>query len=428
MSMRILHVLDHSAPLHSGYTFRTLAILEQQRALGWETAHVTSTKQTGATQPREEASGFTFHRTLPAPRALDRLPWLAPLGVIDSLARRLDEVVDEVKPDILHAHSPCLNGVAALRVGRRRGLPVLYELRALWEDGSVSHGHSRAGGPRYRLTRALETYVLRRVDAVATICEGLRGEILRRGIGSARVTVVPNAVDVDAFTPGGARDAALAHRLGLGDGRVLGFMGSFYAYEGLDVLVRALPAILRQAPDVRLLLVGGGFEEARLRAQAARSGYGDRIVFTGRIAHEDIGRYYDLTDVCVYPRLASRLTDLVTPLKPLEAMAQGRLVVGSDVGGHRELIQHGETGLMFRAGDPDSLARTVLGALADGERAATIRGSARAWVKRERTWAASVARYANAYAALVAGSASATRPRRPGATRTRADASREGVR
>jgi PEP-CTERM/exosortase A-associated glycosyltransferase len=318
--------------------------------------------------------------------------------------------------------------VAALRVGRRRGLPVLYELRALWEDGSVSHGHSRAGGPRYRLTRALETYVLRRVDAVATICEGLRGEILRRGIGSARVTVVPNAVDVDAFTPGGARDAALAHRLGLGDGRVLGFMGSFYAYEGLDVLVRALPAILRQAPDVRLLLVGGGFEEARLRAQAARSGYGDRIVFTGRIAHEDIGRYYDLTDVCVYPRLASRLTDLVTPLKPLEAMAQGRLVVGSDVGGHRELIQHGETGLMFRAGDPDSLARTVLGALADGERAATIRGSARAWVKRERTWAASVARYANAYAALVAGSASATRPRRPGATRTRADASREGVR
>lgn len=395
--MRILHVLDHSAPLHSGYTFRTLAILEQQRALGWETFHLTSLKHTAARDLEEEASGFKFYRTLPSGTFLEALPGLGPLAVIRSLTRRLVDVAREVKPDVIHAHSPSLNGVAALRVGRAAGIPVVYEVRALWEDGAVSHGWSSAWGPRYRMTRALETFVLRRADAVTTICEPLRRELVQRGIPPARVTVIPNAVDPARFAPGGRPDPSLAESLGLTGCRAIGFIGSFYAYEGLALLIEALPRILETAPDVRLVLVGGGFEEEALRAQARRAGLADRVVLTGRVPHQAIPAYYDLLALCVYPRVPARLTNLVTPLKPLEAMAQGRLVVASDVGGHRELVVDGATGVLFRAGDVAALAAAVLDALRDPDRSAAIRRSARAWVERERTWAQAVARYADVY-------------------------------
>jgi PEP-CTERM/exosortase A-associated glycosyltransferase len=238
---------------------------------------------------------------------------------------RLDGLVQAVRPDILHAHSPVLTAFPALRVGKRRGVPVVYEVRAFWEDAAADHGTSRAGGPRYRLTRALETRALRRADAVTAICEGLRGDIVARGIPETKVTVIPNAVDVTRFTPGGAGDPELRRSLSLDGKRVIGFLGSFYGYEGLDVLLRAVPRLASEDPDLRVLLAGGGPEDARLRALAASLKIEDRVRFLGRVPHEAVPRYYDLIDLLVYPRLHSRLTDLVTPLKPLEAMAQGRV-------------------------------------------------------------------------------------------------------
>lgn len=399
--MRILHVLDHSIPLHSGYSFRTLAILREQRALGWETLQLTSAKHTAATAPIEEAEGLRFYRTLPTGGLTERLPVLNQLAVIWGLARRLTELVPELKPDLLHAHSPSLTGIAAVRAARRFGIPVVYEVRALWEDGAVDHGTATVGGWRYWVTRALDTWVLRRADAVTTICEGLRSEIVARGIREEKITVIPNAVDPVRFAVGGRADPALARGLGLDGARVLGFIGSFYGYEGLALLLRALPKMLERMPAIRLLLVGGGYEEDALRRQAAEAGISDKVVFAGRVPHERIQDYYNLVDVFVYPRERTRVTELVTPLKPLEAMAQGRTVVASDVGGHRELIREGETGLLFRAGDPDSLADTVLGVLQQPELAAAMRVSARCFVETERTWAASVGRYADVYARLL---------------------------
>ena len=399
--MRVLHVLDHSAPLHSGYAFRTLAILEHQRALGWQTVHVTSAKQTGAAQPREEASGFTFHRTLTAASPLDRIPVVDQVRVIQSLRRRIDEVVRETKPDIVHAHSPCRNAMAALPVARRWSLPLVYEIRGLWEDSAVSHRSGTPGGWRYQLSRAMETRMVRRADAVTVLCEGLRREIVARGVPDRRVTVVPNGVDLTRFSTDGEPDLALAQSLGLAGASVVGFIGSFYRHEGLSLLIGALPRILERRGNVRLLLVGGGPEEQDLRRQAAAAGVADRVVFTGRVPHDDVARYYRLTDVLVYPRPPMRLTDLVTPLKPLEAMAQGRLVVASDVGGHRELIHDGETGFLFKAGDGVALAATVLSVLDQGARTATVKTAARRFVEQERTWAASTARYGPVYAGLL---------------------------
>ena len=399
--MRILHVLDHSIPLHSGYTFRTLAILREQRALGWETLHLTSSKQLGTRASEEDVEGLHFYRTPAVPSPLSRIPVVRELDLMTRTARRIEDIVRQRRPDVIHAHSPVLNALPALRVGRRLGIPVVYEVRAFWEDAAVDHGTAREGGARYRLSRALETYALKRADAVTTICEGLRSEIVARGIDARKVMVIPNAVDIESFTVGGKPDEALKEQLGLNGCIVLGFIGSFYAYEGLPLLLDALPKMLAAGPRVRLLLVGGGPQEPHLRQLAERLALSDKVVFTGRVPHNEVQRYYDLVDVLVYPRLSMRLTELVTPLKPLEAMAQGRLLVASDVGGHRELIRDGETGVLFKAGDAAALASKVLGLLADQAGWAPMREAARRYVESKRNWAKSVGRYRQVYPRLL---------------------------
>ena len=402
MSLRILHVLDHSIPLHSGYTFRTLAIVRGQRRLGWETFHLTGPKHTGAAAPEEDVDGLRFHRTS-APQGAPALPGLDQWLLMRQIEARLEQVARQVQPHVLHAHSPVLDAIPALRVGRRLGIPVVYEVRAFWEDAAVDHGTTAEGSLRYRLTQRIETHALRQARHVFTICEGLRRDIVARGIAPERVTVIPNAVDIESFEPGGTPDAALAAALGLAGATVVGFIGSFYAYEGLDLLLDALPALLARRPEVRVLLVGGGPQDAALKAQAQRLGLADRVVFTGRVPHDQVQRYYDLVDVLAYPRHSMRLTELVTPLKPLEAMAQGRLLVASDVGGHKELIRHGETGWLFEAGNAQALAGAVDELLAHRERWPALRAAGRAFVERERNWTRSVARYRPVFEALAAG-------------------------
>lgn len=400
--MRILHVLDHSLPLHSGYAFRTVAILREQHALGWQTLQLTAPRHGRATGEVEDAEGWRFHRT-----PFDRERGLRVGGALyvremAATARRIDALAREFRPDVIHAHSPVLDVLPALWVGRRRGIPVVYEVRALWEDAAVDHGSTREGSLRYRASRALETFALRRADAITTICEGLRREIAARGIPGSRITVIPNAVDTGAFRFGADADPALRASLGLAGKTVVGFAGSFYGYEGLDVLVEAAALLTPRQPDLRVLLVGGGMQEAALREQARARGVADRVVFSGRVPHKEVQRYYDLIDVLAYPRHRIRLTEIVTPLKPLEAMAHGRMLVASDVGGHRELIRDGETGVLFPAGNAHALADAIEAVLSRREEWPKFRERARRFVETERTWARSVARYRKVYEPLVA--------------------------
>lgn len=399
--MRILHILDHSLPLQSGYVYRTLGIVNQQRALGWDPVLLTSGKHYAPGPAREQIDGWEFFRTgRPTGIGAD---WglVGELKIVSDLGRRLDEVVREVRPDILHAHSPVLNGLAATRYGRRLRLPVVYEVRAFWEDAWLSmHPQNRAAF-RYYATRQLESYVMRQADAVVVICQGLAKEVASRGIPTDKITVVPNAVDRQAFTGAGTRDQALETRLGLRGRTVIGFFGSFYSYEGLHLLLQALPEIRREFVDATVLLVGGGPEETRLHQLATELGLGDGVVFVGRVPHDEIRRYYDLADLLAFPRVSMRLTDLVTPLKPLEAMAQERIVVASDVGGHRELIRDQQTGYLVRGDDPHSLAEGIVAALRDRASWPRIRAQALKYIDRERSWAHSVSRYAPVYGSLV---------------------------
>ena len=400
--MRILHVLDHSLPLHSGYAFRTAAILREQRAQGWVTLQLTTPRQGNIRSDVEDADGWRFHRTAAPRNFVSALPGAVYIQEMAATARRVAELSRSFRPDVLHAHSPVLNALPTLRVGRQLGIPVVYEVRALWEDAAVDHGWTREGSLRYGASRALETFALRRADHVTTICDGLRDEIVARGIAADRITVIPNAVDTDEFRAGAEPDAALRKRLGLDGATVIGFAGSFYGYEGLDLLIEAAALLVPRLPELRLLLVGGGFEEQALKSLAAERGIADRVIFVGRVPHGEVQRYYDLIDVLAYPRHRMRLTDMVTPLKPLEAMAQGRMFVASDVGGHRELVRDGETGFLFPAGDASALARAIEAVLARRAEWPRLSAQARRFVEAERTWTRSVGRYARVYQSVLA--------------------------
>ncbi|MCG8355098.1 MAG: glycosyltransferase, exosortase A system-associated [Kiloniellales bacterium] len=392
--MRILHVFDHSIPLHSGYTFRSRAILQHQRLRGWDTHHLTTPKHYAPSPPCEDVDGLRFYRTPRQSGLVTKLPVVAELDLVRKTAKRLLEVAREIRPDVIHAHSPVLNPLAAHRVARRLGLPLIYEIRAFWEDAAAAHGTCREWGPRYRATRWLEDRAIRSADAVTTICEGLRRDVIARGHPAEKVTVIPNAVDLQRFSQAAQKDEALAQSLGLAGTTVLGFIGSFYDYEGLEVAIEAMPPLLAERPDIRLILVGGGPEDENLRRRAARLGVEDKVLFTGRVPHEQVERYYGLVDIFVYPRKSMRLTELVTPLKPLEAMAQHKMVLASDVGGHRELIREGVTGSLFKADDPGALAAAVKQLLAERESWPERLAQARRFVEEERSWAASVANYA----------------------------------
>jgi PEP-CTERM/exosortase A-associated glycosyltransferase len=400
-TMKILHILDHSIPLHSGYTFRTLAILQEQRKLGWETFHVTSAKHSATTESIEEVDGFKFYRSETPKGLMAKMPVLSQLAIIQSLSKRLDEIIPELKPDVLHAHSPALNGIAAIRAAKKHNIPLVYECRAFWEDAAVDHGTTTENSLRYYLTKWLETYVFKKASAITTICEGLRNDIIGRGISPEKITVIPNAVNVEKFTYGVKPNQDLRTKLNLQEKIVLGFIGSFYAYEGLPLLLDALPKIIEKQPQTRLLLVGGGVQEAFIKQKTAKLKLDDYVIFTGRVPHDSVQDYYNQVDIFVYPRLSMRLTDLVTPLKPLEAMAQGRLVVASDVGGHKELIRDNETGRLFKANDSDNLAETVLDLLNQPEQWNKLREAGRLYVEQERNWTKSVSYYENIYKKLI---------------------------
>lgn len=400
---RVLHVLDHSLPLHSGYTFRTRAILKAQEGLGLEVRGLTSQKHNAESEwdePTESFDGLTFHRTpgvSGGPVAVREAREMA------ATYRAIMALANEWRPDIIHAHSPALNGGAAMRAARSLNIPFVYEIRAFWEDAAVGNRTGTEGSAKYRLTRALETQVAKSADALFTICSGLRDDLIARGIPGGRIGVMPNGVDLTLFGEPVARDEKLASQLGITNGApVIGYIGSFYDYEGIDDLIAAMPILRQTHRQARLLLVGAGEMDREWRSAAAKLPEPEAVIFAGRVPHSEVERYYSLIDVLSYPRKHSRLTDLVTPLKPLEAMAQRRIVAASNVGGHRELVTHGETGFLFPPDDPAACAAALAETLEAREDWDAVRENGIAHVRSRHDWARNARRYLDVYQLLIA--------------------------
>jgi PEP-CTERM/exosortase A-associated glycosyltransferase len=380
--------------------------MKAQMAAGFDVAAVTSVRHQQNlgvdvdTVPMQEIfDDLLFYRTMGCVNGVSPLREWREIAMLND---RVDQVVGEFKPDILHAHSPALNGLAALRTAQASGLPLLYEIRAFWEDAAVGNGTGSQRSARYWLTRQLENHVVTHADAVAVICEGLKNDLLNRGVAqNDKIMISPNGVDMHLFGDPVPRDKALAAQLGLGDGPIIGFIGSFYDYEGLDDLVSAMPLLIERHPNAKLLMVGGGPMADALRQQSADSSVADAIHFAGRVPHEEVERYYSLIDILAYPRKSMRLTDLVTPLKPLEAMAQQRLVAASNVGGHRELIEDGVTGTLFAPDNPKACADALAKLLDDPSIWPERRATARRYVAEKRNWQSNIDRYLPVYQKLL---------------------------
>jgi PEP-CTERM/exosortase A-associated glycosyltransferase len=398
-NLKILHVLDHSLPLHSGYTFRSQSIFRTQRKRGWQAVVVTSPKHEeswkGPRNEHEEIGGTSYYRT--GDVVGGRVPLLAEHRLMAALERRLHEAIAVERPDIIHAHSPILNVLPALRAARATRIPVVYEIRAFWEDAAVDHGSYGAHSWKYALLRAAETRACHRVAQVAVLCQGLRDDLIARGLPGDKLSIVANGIDADDFSPA-VPDAQLREKYHLAGKSIIGFIGSFYRYEGLDLLVEAFARLAARRSEIVLLLAGGGEVAGELREQIKQLGIEDRVVMPGRIDHERIPGVYALMDVLAYPRRSMRLTELVTPLKPLEAMAMAKPLVASNIGGHRELISDGRTGLLFRPGDTAALAAAIASLLDDSELRRALGDRGWNWVRREHSWDKTTAIYSEIYA------------------------------
>ncbi|MFD0685373.1 glycosyltransferase family 4 protein [Actinomadura fibrosa] len=394
----VLQFVTNALPrTNAGYTVRTHRIaLAQREVLGLDT-HVATrlgyplSQGTGDARPRVEVDGVPYHRLIPW------LPPSNPVRAVDKGADLAGRLVRELRPAVLHAVSNHLNAAVALELGRRHGLPVVYEVRGFLEDSWLSRdpAHTEADD-FYRLTRELETRRMAEADAVVTLGEAMRAEIASRGVPAEKIFTVPNGVD-EAFLQPLPDAADLRVELGIpADVPVVGLTSSFYGYEGIDTLIDAAALLRDRGTPITLLLVGDGPERGALERRAA--GHGVSAVFTGRVPMGSVRRYHAILDVFAVPRRADRVCQLVTPLKPIEAMAGGIPVIASDVKALREIVEPGVTGTLTVPEDPEAWAISLDELIYSPERRRKIGQSAREWVRAERTWRAVTAGYREAYA------------------------------
>lgn len=383
--MKVYHILDHFIPLYSGYTFRSKYIMQFQQKCGLEVQAIVSPKHSQNLAKKETIEGVPCTRIHINSGLWGKIPYLKEYHFLQFFKNKIVEILKENPPDIIHSHSPILCGIPALNAARKRKIPVVYEVRGLWEDSAVSAGSTRKNSIRYILSKGYETVLMKKVDQVVTICEGLRQEIIQRGIPAEKIHVTPNGVDAQSFLPRPA-SKEIIEKHQLNGKKIIGFLGSFYKYEGLYDMVQAMPCILQKEKNAVLILGGKGEEEQELKDLVDKLQIQKNVLFLGQIEHKDVLSYYSIMDVVVYPREKNRLTDLVTPLKPLEAMSMEKAVLGSSANGIMELVQNEKTGLIFQSGDIQNLASQCLLLLHSPQQRKTLGENARKYVLQHRSW------------------------------------------
>jgi PEP-CTERM/exosortase A-associated glycosyltransferase len=411
--MRVLHLLHRSVPGTHGYAIRSREIVTKQLEKGLEPLVVTSPSQSPLGELDAEQSeyidGVRYFRTCgnilsPTQEVQDKSPVKAALRVLQNffLLKTALRVARAYRPAVIHGHSPFTCGLVANTVAKRENIPSIYEMRGIWEDSHSGRGKFSEKSLRYRVVRTLDDKALRGADLCCAIGNALKTEIVSRGISGDRVFIVPNGVDVKAFTPHPPSED-VQNRLGLHGKLVFGYIGYFFNYEGLDLLVQAMIRLAPQLPDLALLLVGDGELMPDLRKMVADAGISDRVVFTGRVPHKDVTDFYRICDFMVLPRRDTRETRLVTPLKPLEIMAMGKPLIASDVGGHLEMVEDGRNGLLFKSEDVSDLASKCANLAGNRDLRMDLGTRAREWVEANRDWRVLVNRYISAYEKLTQG-------------------------
>jgi glycogen synthase len=403
MSFRVLHVLDHSWPVLDGYSQRSRSIVSSQLQMGMQPSVLTSPLHQSDDPEATDIvlDKIPYLRTRFSGAIMDqairrRWPVLRELSVMRLLRRRILQMLENDKFDIVHAHSPALCGQAAGQAARSRGIPFVYEIRSFWEDSDLDVNTKISKRMRYTVSRSLESRVVTRSDATVGISQSMLEELEGRKIDPAKLFHIPNGVDVERFVPR-PPDSQLARELALGEIPTLGFVGTLFPWEGVAWLIKAAVALRHAGTRFKLLIVGDGSEGSAVKQAIHNCSAEDYVCFIGRVSNELVERYYSVIDVLVYPRHRARITELVTPLKPLEAMAQGKAVLGSAVGGIRELIEAGETGVLFEPGNIEDFCRKASSLLHQPDLRRRLGERARKKVINEKQWKFLVRRYEDVY-------------------------------
>lgn len=389
--MKVLHVLDVSWPVQRGYSIRGYYITKFQYQDGLVPIVLTSPRQyndnRGATH-----EGISYYRTESGKGVFSNVIILRELSQIIRLTKRIREVAIRENVDWIHAHSPVLWGIAAFLAGSSLKKKVIYEIRAFWEDAAVDAGKYRQNSMKYRISQALETLLVKRVDKVVAICEGIKKDLIRRKVPEDKIVVVPNGVDTQNFKMV-SKSGRLVQQYGLEGKVVCGFIGSMFNFEGLELLVEVASLLQARCHNLHVLLIGEGERYQDIKNRVAAAGLEDMVTVAGKVPHHQIGEYYSVIDIFVYPRISKRITELVTPLKPLEAMAMAKTVIASDVGGLKELILDGENGYLFKAGHADALAKKIEELVRSPEKILATGVRARQLIEQQRNWEQLIKQY-----------------------------------
>lgn len=320
--------------------------------------------------------------------------------LVQEFTRRIMAVAEEEKADIIHAHTPYRVGLPAMRAARKLDLPFVYEMRGMWEETAVANGRWMRNGPAYKRFQAYETRVLRKADAIICISETLRKEAISRGVPPAKITVVPNAIETSIFENEIISEVlpSAVQRLNItSKPTVIGYIGSLREMEGVDLTADAVALLHNKGHNVRFFVLSGTNGQAELRLHCKLLGIEDITVIMGPVPHSEVSGFYNLIDLFVVSRPDTRVTRLVTPLKPFEAMAMKKPVIASRLPALEEIIEHEKTGFLFQPGQKEDLALTLERCLKDPLFCMQIGANAKEWVVENRTWERVVKSTTSAY-------------------------------
>lgn len=411
-SGRVLHLLKIGMPQRqSGYSMRSMYTLTGEVKAGLDPVAVTALDfpaNLGITDaPAVDEVGGVRYLHLLREEIPHQEPWD---DYLSAYASALAPIVAEQDPDLIHVHSGNRGyeaALVALAVGQALSLPVVYEVRGFFESLWTSQNPWSEKAEIYHRRYAQEARCMRQADAVVTLSESMKEDIVARGIPAERVHVVPNGVDPSVFIPR-ERDPELTAELGLQGRFVFGYVSNLDHFrEGQELLIDAAIELRNRGLDATALIIGDGRRREVLQEHADRVDAGDAVHFTGKVPHDRVGDYYAQLDVFVIPRVDERAARLVTPLKPYEAMALGIPLVVSDLPALQEITGEGERGETFVTGDAGSLADILQSLSTDPQRRHSLAATAQQWARTERDWARNGERYRAIYASVLTGKSEA---------------------
>lgn len=398
-SGKLCYVLHNSLPYSSGgYATRAQGLAVGLQSIGITTAAITrpgypldvkAELSAEALPLTDEVQGITYIRA-PHPRRKGNVL----REYIPEAANELKQIITKQNPSVVAAASNYIAALPALIAARELGLPFVYEVRGFWEVTRLSRQPSYLKEPSYKIQEEMETFVCNSADKVVTLTQAMREELIRRGVAAEKIFLVPNACEPDRFVPR-RRSPELASRLAIPDEvPVIGYVGTFVDYEGLDDLAQACGLLKEAGHAFRLLLVGnentsgkdrGPITDDILRC-AREYNFEEWLILPGRVPHEEVSEFYSLIDIAPFPRKPWPVCEMVSPMKPLEALAMEKAVVVSDVSALAEMVPDRERGLHFEKGSVTSLFQALEELVLSPELRQQLGRRGRKWVMEERTW------------------------------------------